>query len=205
MKLETWNTTGGHSINTCRRYPHFSLGMCAVNCYTQWFSGACPEYNISINDQYLIAKTKLFRYNFVVVLEWLWDPEYVSAVESFFGVPGVTQKRSAYCERAAHTANKLVPLTINNQTLNRLTELNQVDIDLYNEITKCDTDGDNEQRYVFPQLDEDRFDNTSSIQVHYSEFLDWKKNTPKKRRRKREKSLASPEVEVDTPVEADGG
>jgi hypothetical protein len=205
MKLETWNTTGGHSIQPCRHYPRFSLAKCAVNCYTQWFSGTCPESDRPMNDQYIMAKTKLLRYNFVVVLEWLRDPEYVSAVESFFGVPGVTQKRSAYCERAAHTANKLVPLTINNHTLNRLIELNQVDINLYKEITDCYIDGDNERRYDFLQFDEDRFDNKSSIQVHYSEYMNWKRNTPMKRRKKRKKPQVSPEVEVDTQIEADGG
>ena len=99
--------------------------------------------------------------NFIVVLEWLSDPEYASAVESFFGVPGVTRQRAAYCERGAHTANKLVPLKIDNHTLDKLTELNEVDIGLYEELTDC-LDGDDEKRYNFPVLDAERFDNTSS-------------------------------------------
>ncbi|KAL3811148.1 LOW QUALITY PROTEIN: hypothetical protein ACHAXA_001363 [Cyclostephanos tholiformis] len=201
MKLETWNKNGGHSIQKCDRHSHFKLGMCAVNCYIQWFSGICSEVDMPINEQYLMAKTKLFRYNFIVVLEWLSDPEYASAVESFFGVPGVTQKRSAFCERSAHTANKLVPLTINNHTLNKLTELNQVDIKLYKEITDCFVDGDNEQRYDFPEFDGERFDNSSSTQVHYSEYMDWKR---KGKTRKRRKPLVYPE-EDNSPTEADGG
>jgi hypothetical protein len=142
MKIETWNSTGGHSPHTCPHHrSYFKLGQCAVNCYIQRFSGACPEFDIPIKEQYQVAKTKLLRYNFIVVLEWLSDPEYRNAVESFFGVPGVTRQRSAFCERAAHTANELVPLKIDNHTLDKLTELNEVDISLYEELTDC-LDGD---------------------------------------------------------------
>ena len=185
MKIETWNSTGGHSPHTCpHQRSHFKLGQCAVNCYIQWFSGACPEFDIPIEDQYQVAKMKLLRYNFIVVLEWLSDPEYASAVESFFGVPGVTRQRSAYCEWGAHTANELVPLKIDNHTLEKLTVLNQVDISLYEELTDC-LDGDDEKRYNFPVLDAERFDNTSSTQVHYSNFTGWKrkKRMPRKRRK----------------------
>ena len=185
MKIETWNSTGGHSPHTCPHHrSHFKLGQCAVNCYIQWFSGACPEFDIPIEDQYQVAKMKLLRYNFIVVLEWLSDPEYASAVESFFGVPGVTRQRSAYCEGRAHTANELVPLKIDHHTLDKVTELNEVDISLYEELTDC-LDGDDEKRYNFPVLDAERFDNTSSTQVHYSNFTGWKgkKRMPRKRRK----------------------
>ena len=185
MKIETWNSTGGHSPHTCPHHrSHFKLGQCAVNCYIQWFSGACPEFDIPIEDQYQVAKMKLLRYNLIVVLEWLSDPEYASAVESFFGVPGVTRKRSAYCEGRAHTANELVPLKTDNHTLEKLTVLNQVDTSLYEELTDC-LDGDHEKRYNFPVLDAERFDNTSSTQVHYSNFTGWKrkKRMPRKRRK----------------------
>jgi hypothetical protein len=125
----------------------------------------------------------LLRYNFIVVVEWLSDPEYASAVESFFGVPGVTKRRSAFCEASSHKANKLVPLTIENHTLDKLIELNEADINLYKELTDC-LDGDDEQRYNFPQLDAGRFDNTSSTQVHYSEYMEWKRKNkdPRKQR-----------------------
>ena len=199
MKIETWNSTGGHSPHTCDRHSHFSLGQCAVNCYIQWFSGACPEFDMPIEDQYQVAKMKLLRYNFIVVLEWLSDPEYASAVESFFGVPGVTRQRSAYCEWGAHTANELVPLKIDNHTLEKLTVLNQVDISLYEELTDC-LDGDDEKRYNFPVLDAERFDNTSSTQVHYSNFTGWKGKKSRKRRTPR----MDLEKEDDRSAEADG-
>ena len=159
----------------------------------------CPEFDIPIEDQYRVAKTKLLRYNFIVVLEWLSDPEYASAVESFFGVPGVTRQRSAYCEIGAHTANELVPLTIYNHTLDKLTELNEVDIGLYEELTDC-LDGDDEKRFNFPVLDAERFDYNSSTQVHYSEFKEWKRKKSRKRRTPR----MDLEKEDDRSAEADG-
>jgi hypothetical protein len=201
MKIETWNSTGGHSPHTCDRHSHFSLGQCAVNCYIQWFSGECLEFDMPIKEQYQVAKTKLLLYNFIVVLEWLSDPEYASAVESFFGVPGVTRQRSAYCEWGAHTANELVPLKIDNHTLDKLTELNEVDIGLYEELTDC-LNGDDEKRYNFPVLDAERFDNTSSTQVHYSNFTGWKRK--KRMPRKRRKPNMDLEKEDDRSAEADG-
>ena len=59
---------------------------------------------------------------FVVSLEKLGDPAYASAVERLFGVPGVTETRSAFCERPSHKANRLVPLQIENATLGGETE-----------------------------------------------------------------------------------
>merc|ERR1712176_1449257 len=97
------------------------LGKCAVNCYTQWFSGVCPEYNVSVTDAYKVAKAKILQYNMILVLERLRDPEYVSAVEHFFGVPGVGVRRGAFCERSSRRANREIPLVINNDTKKRLT------------------------------------------------------------------------------------
>jgi hypothetical protein len=188
-KLETWNATGGHTPHKCKSSHHFKLGECAVNCYLQWFAGAasCQKYDIPTDDQYHLVLTKLLRYNFIIILEWLKDPEYVLAVENFFGVPGITEKRSAFCERSSHKANQLVPLTIDNNTVDKLTKLNDVDIKLYTELTNC-SGGDDEQKYNFPLLDPNRFDNTSSIQVHYSNYHEWKKSGSSKRKRKRDKA-----------------
>ena len=197
-KLETWNATGGHTPHKCKKSHHFKLGLCAVNCYLQWFAGAisCPENDIPIDEQYQLVLTKLLRYNFIIILEWLQDPEYVLAVEKFFGVPGITEKKSAFCERSSHYANKMIPLSINNRTLDRLTELNEVDINLYQELTNC-SGGDDEHKYNFPILDSNRFDNTSSIQVHYSNYHAWKnsKEGSSKRRRKRDKAKKLDDVD----------
>jgi len=102
----------------------FRLHNCAVNCYIQWISGlSCPQYNISRDIQYEVAFYRLHRYNFIVILEKLKDEEYVTAVEDFFGVEGITLKRGAPGEQAARKANALYPLNITNETMNSLQEL----------------------------------------------------------------------------------
>ena len=48
--LETWNSIGGHGPVVCpmsRNETIFKNGMCAVNCYTQWFLGLyCQNWRI---------------------------------------------------------------------------------------------------------------------------------------------------------------
>jgi len=153
-KLETWNATGGHSPITCDESMVLSLGECAINCYLQWFSGSvsCPQHNMTTMEQYPIAKAKLLRYNIIIILERLRDPEYVSAVENFFGIPGVTVKRSAACVRLSRQANKEVPLVVKNETMRTLVDLNAVDTSLYKELTHCE--GSN---YRFPEFAPTRF------------------------------------------------
>ena len=82
--IEAWNETGGHEPTACsnRGPPQFKLGACAVNCYTQYFSGLpCPQFNISTYEQHEAARARLLRYNMVIVLENLSDPVYARAVE----------------------------------------------------------------------------------------------------------------------------
>jgi len=182
-KITTWNQTSGHVPQECTTKTsgiHFKLGICAVNCYLQWFSGlSCPQFNITTIQQYEVAKTMLLRYNFIVVLEKLKDVEYVKAVEKMFGVPGITQRGSAYCERTSHKANEMIPLKIEDDTLQRLTHLNRVDIGLYKELTDCLDDDRGGSKYNFPRMDEDslenRFDTNTSIQVKYYNLIEWKK------------------------------
>ncbi|KAL3790935.1 hypothetical protein HJC23_004917 [Cyclotella cryptica] len=147
-KIETWVETGGFDDTTCPRN-EFSLGECAVNCYTQWISGlSCPQYNISTEVQYEVANARLRRYNFIVILERLADERYASAIEQFFGVPGVTNRRSAFCERSSRKANKMNPLVVTNETRQILERLNEVDLRLYNEISDCGV-----EEYEFGRLD----------------------------------------------------
>ena len=182
-KITTWNQTSGHIPQECTSKTsgiHFKLGICAVNCYIQWFSGlSCPQFNTTTIQQYEVAKTMLLRYNFIVVLEKLKDAEYVNAVEKMFGVPGITQRGSAYCERTSHKANEMIPLKIEDDTLQRLTHLNRVDIGLYKELTDCLDDDRGDHKYNFPRMDEDslenRFDTNTSIQVKYYNLIAWKK------------------------------
>eukprot|EP00804_Cyclotella_cryptica_P014046 CCRYP_019136-RB/>CCRYP_019136-RB protein AED:0.15 eAED:0.15 QI:19/0.66/0.75/1/0.66/0.75/4/429/365 len=169
-KLETWNGTAGHhGTASCRK--KFRLVTCAVNCYTQWFSSlSCPAWDIPIVTQAEKARDVLLRFNLIVILEKLKDPAYVAAVENFTGVPGLTMTRSAWCEPESHTANRMHPLMVKNETLGHLTELNGVDIDLYNNISSCLDNGS----YDFPKWDDDRFAKNESSRVSYQEFSQWK-------------------------------
>lgn len=198
-KLETWNSTGGHAPNQCSKGHsiRFRMGECATQCYVQWFSGACPDFELSTEQQYQVAMAKYLRYNFIVVLERLRDPEYVAAVEKFFGVPGVTTQRSAYCEAASHKANKMIPLTIKDETVDRLTQLNRVDIQLYSNLTDCLGRGDR-QKFSFGKIDSfgSRVDTNTSIQVLYENQDDWRKEN--KMAKQAEKEVGAEETDDDT-------
>ena len=125
----------------------------------QWFSGlSCPQYNVTTTEQYQSAKAKLLRYNFIVVLEKLKDVRYAKAIEDLFGVPGVTQKRGAYCERNSHLANRRYPLVVTNETRKKLVHLNELDVTLYKELTSC-LHGN--RASTFPKFDISRFDNVT--------------------------------------------
>ena len=162
--IETWNRTGGHRDLACKRKydpaiggrrPYFFMGNCAVNCYAQWFSGAsCPSWGVSAGEQLRVALSKVYRYNMVIVIEKLRDPSYVRAVEEFFGVGGLLERGQPYCERDSHRANGMFPLEVKDETRERLRRLNGVDIELYDQLTKC---LDDRTTYDFPKWDGERF------------------------------------------------
>ena len=138
----------------------------------QWFSKlSCPSWDVPINIQVDKARAVLHRFNMIILLEKLKDPAYVSAVEAFFGVPGLTETRSAWCERESHFVNSKFPLQVKNSTLQLLTERNKIDIALYNNISACLADG----LYDFPKFDGDRFISDDASRVHYTDFPQWKK------------------------------
>ena len=128
------------------------------------------------SSQYDLAKEKLFRYNFIVVLEKLKDQKYATAVEDFFGVPGITTKKTSLCEPEAARFNKKYPLNIQNKTIARLTNLNEFDIKLYHSLTDCLKSGE----YDFPKWNKDRFSMNTSIQVSYEDFDEWKREMKSK-------------------------
>jgi hypothetical protein len=173
-KIGSWRYTGGHDPMKCK-FKHrdkpllFFLGRCAFNCFIQWFAGKCPEDNIPWQQQYEIAKEKLLRYNIIIALEKMKDPNYVAALEKYFGVPGITQKKSSLCEPEADSANRDNPLTIPNETLKTLKDLNALDIKLYNSLTDCLENGE----YNFPRWNGGRFHTNTTIQVHYENFEQW--------------------------------
>lgn len=142
------NKTGG-------RHPFFFMGKCAVNCYVQWFSGlSCEQWDVSLEQQYQVAKARVLRYNFVAIIEKLTDPAYVQAVENFFGVPGLTERGSPFCERQSHAANANLPLVVHNDTRERLKTLNAVDRKLYHELSGCLANSP----LNFPKWDGNRFE-----------------------------------------------
>ena len=139
--------------------------------------------------------------SFIVVLERLRDASYVNAIEKFFGVPGVWEKHAAYCERTSHKANSWVPLTILDDTKQKLTNLNELDVGLYKELTDClnDKGVGQQQQYNFPRLDISRFDRNMTMAVPYNEQAQWKKD---KRMQKKEEE----HVKISIAGEAwDGG
>ncbi len=150
---------------------------CGVNCYIQWIAGqSCPLLNppeesrlkantiVPFTQQFYVAKEKLLRYNFIVISEMLQNEEYAAAVERFFGVPGVAQKRfSPWCEAEAHYTNKMYPLVIEPDMLNKLAFRNRLDINLYNEFKQCL----NETDFRFPSWTGNRFEMNKTIQLDY--------------------------------------
>lgn len=164
-KIETWNHTGGHAPYTCKRRggrksgkEMFYLGSCAVNCYTQWYSGVCPESQsgITLEQQHQMAKARVSKFNLIVVMERLNDPHYIEAIENMFGVRGLTRKGHPYCEAPSHKANEETPLIVSQRTRERLRSLNHLDTDIYDSLTGCLDDS--RGRYHFPKFDQDRFD-----------------------------------------------
>lgn len=182
-KLETWNKTYGHESSFCKYIgkdqPIFRLVDCAVNCYSQWFSGLpCPQtprarprytkQEVPMVDQRDIARTKLLRYNFIVITEMLEDPDYAAAAERFFGVAGIAKKDLLpWCERESHDSNERVPLVMKDETWNELKTLNGLDISLYQQLKYCLQE--DAKDYGFPAWDSNRFETNETIQVIYKQ------------------------------------
>ena len=208
QKLETWNTEYGHeySSHDCEYQkdgtPIFRLSTCAVNCYSQWFSGlSCPNAvdgrrrespknsnarrgrsndstgrrkvgGVPMAKQYEVARAKLYRYNFIVINEMLKHPEYVKAIDRFFGVPGVGNRDvHPWCEVETAYTNKRVPLVVKNDTIDRLARLNEIDIGLYREMTDCPDEGTHD----FLSFDATRFESIATLQLDHEA---WERKNP---------------------------
>ena len=166
--LESWN---GDTACTKTNGQSFYLAKCAANCYIQWFLRlSCHSWEIPFDTQVETARAVLHRFNVIIILEKLKDPEYVVAMENFFGVAGLTQKQSAWCEPKSHEANEKFPLKVEPSTIERLTTQNKIDIDLYNNITNCLED----RAYDFPKWNSNRFESNNTLHVHHEEFAQWK-------------------------------
>lgn len=166
----------------------FKMVTCAVNCYIQWLSGlSCPytnrtsitrqEWNaalrqkVSMSRQYNVARQKIKRYNAVIVTEKLKDPKYVAALERFFGVPGINQrKHQPWCQLESYYLNDKYPLELKPDTMKQLTVLNNFDINLYDEMIDCFNRISSNGEYNFPAWDTDRFARNESIQMNYTKW-----------------------------------
>lgn len=178
--LEAWSENYGFPCaETKTEGLYFKMSECGVMCYSQWFAGlSCPHEGvlslnqpgryISLMKQYEVARSKLSRYSFIVISEWLKDPGYVAAVERLFGVPGVAQKEYlSWCEAESHSANEMIPLVIKNETIEKLTLSNRFDKFLYDQFSDC-------LRYRrkkdFPEWDIRRFETNKTIQMDYKRW-----------------------------------
>ncbi len=125
-----------------------------------------------MTKQYEVAMAKLYRYNLIVVNEMLKYPEYVNAIDRFFGVPGVGD-RDVHPWGEVETAytNKRVPLVVKNETIDRLTRLNEIDIGLYRKMTDCL----DEKTHDFPTFDATRFESNATLQLDHQA---WERMNP---------------------------
>ena len=95
------------------------------------------EYGRALSNK---ALRLLLQYDVIIVLEWLKsDPEYARFLEDVFfgGVRGIGTPRDAYCAKAMRYKNNLLPLTIENSTLQKLQLANNIDTQLYQTLTAC--------------------------------------------------------------------
>lgn len=151
--FERWDQTGGFIPSPCDE--PFSFNECAVNCYIQSFSGM----GCTIDDwqtQYKLAQERLFRFNLIFVYERFKDPNYVKAIEEFFGVDGFNQHSDYWCGPEAKNANKLYPLKTKFELVMKLTKLNSMDNKFFKETASCWDDGAVIE-YSFPQASKDTF------------------------------------------------
>lgn len=175
-RFETWRETGGFEASPCD--VPFSMVNCAVNCYVQTFSGrGCPadadgvgtvdnDNNNNNNNnwysEYNEALDRLLRYDMILVYDKFNDPNYIRAVERFFGVEGFNSEKSdMYCGWESRMANERVPLKVKFRHVLELTKLNEIDNRLYRDLTSCWSTKDDgggveeeeEVEYFFPKVD----------------------------------------------------
>ena len=96
----------------------------------------------------------------VLVYEKFRDPNYIRAVEHFFGgVEGFNEPSSMFCGREARAANERVPLAVKFEHVLKLTKLNEMDNRLYKDLASSCWDYDDKGKvdYLFSKVDASRF------------------------------------------------
>ncbi len=160
-KFEDWDQTGGFVPSPCDQ--PCSFDQCAVNCYIQSFSG----HGCSLDDwktEFTLAQERLFQYNLIFVYDRFKDPNYVKAIEQFFGVDKVFNLESNYwCGPEAKQANKLYPLKTKFEAILKLEHLNAMDTRFYKEAVSCWDDDVAE--YSFPKASAGTFAPQNNIKI----------------------------------------
>ena len=132
--------SGKFSQKECWRKPAKRvLWRCAKNCYLRWYGA---NFNCIKNPQksYETALQKLLKYNLIVITENLNDPSYVQGIMNFFGNVNTTilsSTQKMYCFDESRYWNNRYPAVMSNEIIANLTRLNELDIQLYKELTTC--------------------------------------------------------------------
>lgn len=158
--FNTWNETQGFEPSECD--VPFSLYSCAVQCYIQTFTGVgCTSDNWF--TEYNMAHDRLLRYNLILIYDKFKDPQYVEAVEDFFGVKGFNKGTvDMFCGPQAHEANERIPLKVSFEHVLKLTYLNEMDNRLYKDFASSCWGGNGKEdggevQYSFSKVDASRF------------------------------------------------
>jgi hypothetical protein len=156
--LEAWNQTHGLKPSPCGK--PWAFHDCAVNCHIQAFTGKGCSSDDWLTE-YNLAWNRLLRYNIILVFEKFKDPDYIEAVENFFGVKGLNKGYSRmWCGPESKKANERIPLNISAEYSRRLTKLNEMDNRLYSDLVSPCSDSKGEggtMNYSFPAVDTKRF------------------------------------------------
>jgi len=145
-----------HLQSNCRA----NVWACSTNCNVKMFShkkgvSKCeaPRKNTTEDEIYRTAIEKIGGYNLVVDVERLFNSDdYGRSIESYFGVEGLVGLKmdEMYCGAEAKKANKLVPLVLENSTLEEIKKRNSIDITFFKQVTTCEN---NEIRFPTESLE----------------------------------------------------
>ena len=124
------------------------LWICSHNCYAKWSTGLCWDEGSYDESQFCWshnetkhsflseARQSLWNYNFIFVIEWLNNPEYVRSIETMFGTPGLAHRQTFMrCGAESAAANLKVPLVVTSKQQKAMEHYNQLDRMLYQELT----------------------------------------------------------------------
>jgi Sulfotransferase family len=140
-----FNTFEDFVHNPSRFHPDIRgpLWICSSNCYARWATGILYPDEQNVSDAAMLAQASsvLNRYHLVLVQEWIQkDAAYRAAISRLFHTTLGTREYFAECARQSRRANEQVPLVIHNATLQQLQQNNQVDSELFTNLTACQYD-----------------------------------------------------------------